>query len=296
MSFGTLFTRVVGATSFFGFVTASRSTVNRGATPFDVDEANRTLHYAYASYCNETALRAWHCEWCSYDERQLELINYFKGVDKSNIGFVGLDSASRRIVVSYRGSFNVINWLEDAEFFPTQAPYPASTGVKVHEGFLDSYRALSNATNIGVNAALARCPDCLITFTGHSLGAAMAVLGAVYSGVLLGHQTELRTYGCPRVGNPAFAQWATNLLRGNVTRMAREQDIVPSLPPTMLGFEHLPREVWNRHAKGKPDWFVECNATNGEDPACYDSEFNHEPSEHIKYMGIVGGRCIGGPP
>ena len=32
---------------------------------FDVIEANATLHLAYAAFCNESALMAWDCQWCS---------------------------------------------------------------------------------------------------------------------------------------------------------------------------------------------------------------------------------------
>ena len=82
-------------------------------------------------------------------------------------------------------------------------------------------------------------------------------------------------------------------------RMRREQDIVPAIPPRSIGYEHLPTEVYNKHAPGVNDSYVVCDGS-GEDPSCGDSEehppfpldlLHLKPSEHTRYMGFQGGNC-----
>jgi predicted lipase len=70
--------------------------------------------------------------------------------------------------------------------------------------------------------------------TGHSLGAALALLCAAdlkRSGVV-GSGIKLYDYGSPRVGNRAFANYMYNLLgSGAVMRVVHAKDAVPHLPP-----------------------------------------------------------------
>jgi len=43
-------------------------------------------------------------------------------------------------------------------------------------------------------------------------------------------------YGCPRVGNPNFANWLNGLNIGFKARIVHDKDIVPHLPPESFGF------------------------------------------------------------
>lgn len=49
------------------------------------------------------------------------------------------------------------------------------------------------------------------------------------------------TYGQPRVGNAAYAQAFAGL--SSEYRVVHYADIVPHLPPELLGFHHVPTEV-----------------------------------------------------
>jgi predicted lipase len=49
------------------------------------------------------------------------------------------------------------------------------------------------------------------------------------------------TFGQPRVGNDAFATVFKSLV--NEYRVVHYADIVPHLPPEVLGFHHVPTEV-----------------------------------------------------
>jgi hypothetical protein len=84
---------------------------------------------------------------------------------------------------------------------------------------------------------LASIPGYRLLFTGHSLGAAMATLASS-----LQPADSLYTFGCPRVGDPAFV----NSLRGlDNHRYVDCCDLVARVPPEgMLGYTHLPGDVF----------------------------------------------------
>jgi len=282
------------------------SSVGISTPRFDVSAANKTLHLAWASFCNETALKAWNCEWCGTNAYQgIALTAFLKDPLTGTQGYVALDAARQRVVVAYRGSKNLANGIEDGEFWLTRPPFGPSD-IKVDFGFLHAYVSVRNATSDGIATALAKCPQCSLLFTGHSLGAAMATLGAAeHAGDAVA--VQLYTFGSPRVGNAAFVAWArTRLNRPHAApsvRMRREKDIVAAIPPRSMGYRHLPTEVWNTHSSSDgDDEYVVCDGS-GEDEACGDSEehppfpldlLHLKPSEHTLYMGYKGGSCIGG--
>ena len=283
-------------------------TVAPAASPFDVEDANRTLHLAYAAFCNETAIAAWNCQWCNGTNtfaEPLEMTSYLKDKKAGTQGYVAVDRPRRRVVVAYRGSKNLANDIEDADFILTKFPF-GPEGLKVDNGFLQAYKSVRTATAVGVQAALRKCgSDCGVLFTGHSLGAAMATIAAAELGGPDSPPVRLFTFGCPRVGDAAFVSWAYGRLQNTSAsfRMRRQKDIVTAIPPRSIGYAHLPGEVWNKHldkAKHQTiDSFVTCDGS-GEDPACGDSE-EHPPfpldlihlsgAEHTRYMGFQGGNC-----
>jgi predicted lipase len=86
--------------------------------------------------------------------------------------------------------------------------------------------------------------------TGHSLGAAMAVLCAagLGAGVRFGSQLnpplelgekigDVYTFGQPRVGNKAFYDWYATA-KHNSWRVTHYKDIIPHVPPQNSGFHH----------------------------------------------------------
>lgn len=79
---------------------------------------------------------------------------------------------------------------------------------------------------------------------GHSLGAAIALLDSVYLPLHLPSNTTFKTvtYGLPRVGNQAFADYVDANV-GDVSHVNNEEDPVPILPGMFLGFHHPSGEV-----------------------------------------------------
>lgn len=75
-------------------------------------------------------------------------------------------------------------------------------------------------------------------------------------------------------------------------RVVNAGDPVPHLPPRVFGYRHSPMEVWYRDHDHDSDRdstntssFVLCSASNGEDPACSNSELELDIDDHLVYLG-----------
>jgi hypothetical protein len=113
------------------------------------------------------------------------------------------------------------------------------TNVEVHKGFHNDLHGNKNAQGQDMMAQIQAAipPGNSVTFTGHSLGGALANLAAAeYPG-----KSELVTFGAPRVGGPAFAAALEQKLgNDHITRVVAPGDPIPHTPPSIGrgGFEH----------------------------------------------------------
>lgn len=256
---------------------------------YDAHTSTGGVYYVKPVYCNHEKLRTWTCgPACDYHPgvTNITVINH----DLSDsLCYVAYNPADNVIVVSCRGSSNILNWIEDFDFI--LVPFPANcSGCKVHQGFYYSYlamreRILAAVTNLG-----AEYPNANIFVTGHSLGASQAVF-ALYDVLLYVPTTgwkRMYNYGQPRVGDPKFAAFIDLVAFPQHAhyRLTHDMDPVPHLPPTFAGYLHSPREVWYKQGINALGFKV-CNDTAyAEDPTCSDSVLPIDPTDHEWYMGI----------
>jgi predicted lipase len=262
-----------------------------GGGNFTLAAGLKALWFAYAAFCPESRLSNWSCEWCTPNASTGAIV-----VQSALTGTYGYATvANDTIVVSFRGSNNVQNWIVDinAEQF---VPWPQSMpDVHVHRGFYDGYDALRPQVHAAVDAIVAACPTCTeILCTGHSLGAALSGfcafdLVARYSNL----SVSMMNFGMPRIGDAAFAAaFAARPIRS--FRCVHFHDIVPHLPLRVLwplgDYHHVATEVW---------WFAETGAKSfrvckgGEDPKCSDSVPFYEWSnpDHLVYLDVHNDNC-----
>ena len=235
--------------------------------PQDLEDAARyQLYAAYGAYCTAKQLMKWDCKWC----KKIGLAKVYgvaTKVSHDGQAFVIRNNASQ-IIVSFRGSHNIPNWISDFTFDKVELKWAGvPSGIKVHQGFLKGYEAMQDDVKTWVAEAVKDCPKCTVHVTGHSLGAAEAVL-CVTDLRLQGYKPEMWNFGLPRVGDEKFAEWFDNTTKANdqtVYRMVERHDVVPHLPMHQLGFRHIALEVW--HKGTASNTYTVCDGT-GEDKKC----------------------------
>ncbi|KAI9357062.1 Alpha/Beta hydrolase protein [Zopfochytrium polystomum] len=268
----------------------------------------RTLHpFAQASrppYCwhlpptaTPAVVTAWNCTACA--DSRISKTHDVTVVSSSSSGMQGFIAANdnlKTIIAWYRGSVNIQNWIENLNILQVDLDLPgAPSSVRVHSGFYNTWDSVADGTLAAIKSLMAKYPSYSVSFAGHSLGAAVAVLGAVEasaSGAIPASKITITTVGEPRIGNDKFNNYFTGLGFAAYRRAVNYNDIVPHLPPLLLGFNHHVTEAWIDSAGDS----VYCDdpSNNGEDTNCA----NTIPpwvstSAHGVYDGIAlgGGTC-----
>lgn len=165
----------------------------------------------------------------------------------------------------------------------------------MHTGFDAAWAEVSSAVMSGVAATRAAHPGYAVVVTGHSLGAAVATLAAAYLRAAAAVALDLYTYGSPRVGNGAFADFIT-AQPGLEVRVTHLDDPVPRLPPLLFGYRHTSPEYWLDDGTATTtdygvadvevcvgDANTQCNAGTG----------GLDVEAHLYYLGPICG-CSGG--
>ncbi|KAL1984371.1 hypothetical protein VTN96DRAFT_9232 [Rasamsonia emersonii] len=214
------------------------------------DQLNLFEQYSAAAYCsanNEaSAGTAISCSAgnCPLVQQAGATILYsFNNIGSGDVtGFLALDSTNQLIVLSFRGSETLENWIADLEADLVDASAICS-GCEAHDGFLSSWNSVASTLTSKISSAVNEHPSYKLVFTGHSLGAALATLGAV-SLRESGYNIDLYNYGCPRVGNTALADFITTQSGGTNYRVTHSDDPVPKLPPRSFGYSQPSPEYW----------------------------------------------------
>lgn len=208
-------------------------------------------------------------------------------------GYVAVDESRGEIVFSVRGSSNVRNWISNLNFDLVDSSL--TDGAKVHDGFDQAWGEMAEGVGNAINDALSDYPDYRLIATGHSLGGAVATLGAAQLRND-GHAIDLYTYGSPRVGNDAIADYVSDQ-DGPEWRITHLDDPVPRLPPITFGYRHTSPEYWLSSSEGDgPDYPIdEIKVCVGNDNVdCNAGTFGLNIAAHLAYFGEISGCALGG--
>ncbi|KAF8308333.1 alpha/beta-hydrolase [Clavulina sp. PMI_390] len=236
--------------------------------------------------------------YCSSPQIALPTIDYIlTGGDGGTTPrfFVGRDPASNAIVVAHEGTnaedpFSVAI---DAQFIRTDINttlFPsAPSGVEVHDGFAKTFALTADQILSTVQKGLSDNNANTVLVSGHSLGAALATMTAVFLKENLAN-TNISTvvFGLPRVGNQAWADFVDATLP-DLRHMHNKNDPVPTVPPELLGFVHPSGEVYVQ--PNSPNDTVFCPGQ--ENSNCSDSNEAIDASipDHLgPYTGLQMGR------
>jgi predicted lipase len=213
------------------------STISIASAAYDADLSNRAFYHAAAAYCADDSVQNWSCgDACNF----LPLESITLAAKDSTFSFVGYSRAANEVIVAFRGSADIPNWITNFEFVPI--PYEDVTDAFVHEGFYLAYKSVQDTLRSSVKALLEEHTDASVVVTGHSLGGALAVLASTdfIRNNLTGTGLTLNDFGTPRVGTTVFADYVYTLSAGmNHYRVVHASDIVPHIPPSELGFTQV---------------------------------------------------------
>ena len=155
------------------------------------------------------------------------------------------------IVIAFRGTANIRNWLTDADCLRATLIESLEFGTcQVHAGFLAAYESIIGPLTAHLRAAgaasiAASAAGKPIFVTGHSLGGALALLAALELKRQGFNIAQVYTFGQPRVGNAAFKRLYEKSLGDRTYRIVYQEDIVARVP--LLPAWHDPY----RHAAGE---------------------------------------------
>ena len=132
------------------------------------------------------------------------------------------------IVVAFRGTAGLQDWLSDLNAFSTSTSYGS-----LHRGFYFAFQAVkSSLEQIIRNMGLTNRK---LVLTGHSLGGALATVAAAeWTGSF--DIRSVYTYGQPRVCKSDTASHIEQRLGSKFFRIVNDDDIVSRVPP---GFTHV---------------------------------------------------------
>jgi hypothetical protein len=226
--------------------------------------------YSAAAYCRYENIADWKCgRVCSdpltVDTRVVTLFTASPTTTRYADGFIAVNDRHEQIIVSFRGSLSLLNWISNLRVWQETVPWGQAGSV--HSGFLSVYKKMASVVQSGLLEQQLLHPHYSVLFTGHSLGGALASLAAVDQAVNTTRRVSLITFGQPRVGNLEWSQFVNTTLSGTLQRWVNKADLVPHLPLYSLRFVHHPREYW----VGVDGRVVECSVEDGEDGSCSDS-------------------------
>lgn len=136
-----------------------------------------------------------------------------------------------------------------------------------------------------------------LTVTGHSMGGSLTSIAAV-SLQGQGYDLVAYTYGQPRTGDQAYADYVDSIFGGQggtMYRATHSNDGVPQIPSQSDGYRHHTTEYWQSVDPPAADTTFECQ---GQEPVdCNQSEPGYGignggigiNAAHLSYFGVSEG-------
>lgn len=255
---------------------------------YDINKTNQMLYLSQASYCPKVTPTNWNCKYCQ-DTFILEKIIENNGAK----ALIGYHKDFDAIVVTFRGSENIENWINNIKidivypyyFSDNYQPFDWEK-IGIEQGFYITYEDLERDIIKTLLNLADKYKTTTIYTTGHSLGAISTILAFEIFYFYPEFVIEFdATFGSPRIGNQEFVD-AFRFADIKSTRVTHYYDIVPHLPQEFLNYKHVPNEIW--YNKDNTDYKV-CDDSMDEDSSCSNScgpLHCDSISDHMTYIGV----------
>ncbi|EKM50550.1 uncharacterized protein PHACADRAFT_263889 [Phanerochaete carnosa HHB-10118-sp] len=238
----------LGLLAFAALLPTARQSITALSTTA-IETFKPYTHYASTAYCQPSMTLKWTCG--ANCQANPSFVPIASGGDGDDIQFwyVGWDPSLETAIVAHQGTdtselladltdVDIITENLDSTLFPG-----ISSSIEVHSGFADEQAKTASSILAAVEIAISEHGAEKVTIVGHSLGAAIALLDAVYLPLHVNSASfQTVVYGLPRVGNQAFADYVDAHVT-SFTRINNKEDPIPIVPGRFLGFHHPSGEV-----------------------------------------------------
>ena len=197
------------------------------------------------------------------------------------------------IVVAFRGTIitSINNLLTDIDY--AQIDYPQCKNCKVHKGFKTHFEEMSAMVQNSLAKARKARPTAKIICTGHSLGAALAIVFAVrlYENVpSLRGNIQLVTYGSPRVGNQAFVNYVNTFIgESKIFVVVYKGDPITSVPLVKQNYKHIGNGI--RYKFSTNNSFAKENYNDSDPSFLAGLSTVWHANDHRQYTSIKDAQC-----
>ncbi|KAK0215106.1 Alpha/Beta hydrolase protein [Armillaria fumosa] len=229
---------------------SSGSNATTIVSPSDLTAAfSRPAYFSRVAYCSTAAVMAFSCGApCDalVDSVKILATGGLGGlIPRCALFFFALSVILRLTCTDPSSMVSIANDVEllltpiDTKVFPSAA----QKNVLVHSGFLDTFLRTAPIVLSAVKYGISTTGATTVVLTGHSLGATLTTLdGLMLNDALTNVSIRTITFGSPRIGNQAFADFVdASFSNGSYLRMTNEADPVPHVPPAF--YVHAQGEV-----------------------------------------------------
>ncbi|PCH44540.1 lipase [Wolfiporia cocos MD-104 SS10] len=226
-------------------------------SPEQIDAFEPYTWYASTGYCNNSATLAWDCGADCDANPSFKPVASGGDGDGTQYWFVGYDPVLDTVIVSHQGTDpeEILPLLTDADIILVELDsdlFPGiSSDIQVAQGFSDAQEETATDVLAAVQTTISTYGTSQVTMVGHSLGAAISILDAVYLPLHIPDASFTYIgYGLPRVGNQEFANYV-DASAVSVTHINNKEDPIPICPGMFLGYVHPSGEV---HIEDSGEW------------------------------------------
>lgn len=195
-----------------------------------ITKSLRMCMFSYISYLHKSSAISY------LNSADFGYVEWF--TEGSAVAFVAYNKYSNELVICFRGTPK-LDLQTILSYISTAHKRIAYKGY-VHARFYTSFKLVDS----NISAYIKSLPineKTNIVCTGHSSGAALATIAA---GELIAK--ELYTFGSPRVGDKEYVEYLNSL---NILcyRYVNNNDIITSLPFSILGYSHFGKAIYFNH-------------------------------------------------
>ncbi|KAL8347977.1 hypothetical protein RB598_001351 [Gaeumannomyces tritici] len=247
---------------------------NGKATQKDLDDIKYFVQFAASAYCNNRKSQVGSKVTCANNAcvtvQRNDVINFAHidtDINANMDGAIYVDRTNRLIVLSYMGSKSASSYLLELDFTVAEVP-DLCQNCKISYGLNLVWVQTQRSIVDNINRARQQFPGFRVAAAGHSGGGGLVSIATSYLRGKHGIPVDLYTYGSPRVGNEAWAQFVTDQAPrlGANYRVTHYNDPIAAIPPAWIdNMSHISPEFWlSRKDAETPDYpLSEVTVCNG---------------------------------